>query len=472
MRFLSLFKKAKPEVEVRFPLPFRWTEYWRSLSFNIEAFDDPKVYQPKLAMMSFGLALSSFTSMDLQKNGGANAISYLEQARFTKIYASEDYAHQATSSSLGFVFGARKIKKGKKKFLLVAVGIRGGRYGAEWGSNVLLGPTGPHEGFQLASEKLYAEFKSYLERIKAKGDIAVWACGYSRAGGVASLFADELSRGLGENGRTSRRYGKANLDLSRIYTYTFAAPRAGQVNSSCAACIHNVINPEDLVPRVPFASFGFVHYGQEHEFVLSIEKENEILSRLSSEGIEVLPPTFVPMMFDIRHVFNAEKRFKEDFSKTGGQKAFLDDTCALIQDRISREAYAKYIQEGLASVTSLIDEQSQAPYERFAAFMKAVFDGVSENYGTFSLLSKLTSEKTQWKSLLAPYVSKAIEKEPELEDEEEAILTAIAGLLHFLCPSAKDLLALYPTLREKENLAAILFAHEAVRYYMLLLGKE
>ncbi len=469
MGFFDRFRKTPDVLPVKFPLSYHWAEYWRSLSFDINEFGDSVVYRPGLAMMSFGFALSCFTAMDLNKGGEVHAVSYLQQAKFRDIKASDDYRHLATTSSLGFVFGRRKVKKNKKKITLIAVGIRGGHYGAEWGSNAKLGKEGPHQGFYEASERIYEEFLSYVRSHKIKGEIAVWAVGYSRAGGVAALFGDKLSRGLVEGGPI-RRYGKASLDLHHIYAYTFAAPKAGEWNGDEYTFIHNVINPEDLVPRIPFSSFGFGHYGYEHNLTISPQKAGEILDKLAEEGLEVRMPEFSPMCLDFKHILDPKKRYTEDFSRTDGQTGFLDQICGMFEQRLSRKAYAKFIQDGLVALGSLVDEQSTSPYEKFLGFMKTLLDGVLEDYGFFSLVGKVTSEKTDWKSILEPYLDQALEKEPELEDEREAILTSVAGILHFIAPSKRELLDLYPTLRDKENAKAITFAHEPVRYYMLLLG--
>ena len=284
------------------------------------------------------------------------------------------------------------------------------------------------------------------------------------------MFADALSRGLVEGGVEARRLGKARLDIGHIYAYAFASPQAGVYNGDEYSFIHNIVNPEDVVPRLPPSSFGFAHYGYEHFLSLSPEKENEILARFKEEGIDLVPPVFVAMSLDIVHVLDPKRRFKEDFGDTGGQKGFIDRIHGLIEERLSRENYARFVEKGAADLAELVDEQSKAPYRRLLSFFKMVLDGLSEHYGVFSLLNKLTSEKTAWKSLLQPSVSKAIESFPELEEKEEEILTSIAALLHFLCPTTKELLAIYPSLREAENLSAILFAHEAIRYYMLLLG--
>ena len=471
MRLFARFRKFPSSCEVRFPLPYRFEEYWRTLSFDIGEFVDSAAYRPKLAMMSFGLSLSCFTAMDLSKGGEANAVSFLKQAGFGKILASDDYRHQATTTSLGFVFGKRVIKEGKKKTTLIAVGIRGGHYGAEWGSNAKLGKEGPHQGFYEASERIYGEFLAYLKAIKAKGTIAVWTSGFSRAGGVAALFADKLSSGLVDGG-PSKRFGKAILDLKHIYAYTFAAPKAGEWNGGEYSFIHNVLNPEDLVPRLPFASFGFGHYGYEHNLRCPDEKAEEILSSLQEEGIEVQMPVFTAMAIDFRHILDPKRRFVEDFTRQDGQTGFLDQMCGLIESHLTRAAYAKFIQDGMVALGSLVDEQSSSPYEKFLGFLKILLDGVLEDYGFFSLVGKVTSDKTDWKAILEPYLDEALELEPELEDDKEAILTAVAGFLHFLAPSRKELVDIYPTLRDKENAKAIAFAHETVRYYMLLLANQ
>ena len=472
MGIFSRFRKPIEPIPVNFPLSFHWTEYWRTVSFDLGEFQDPATYRPGLSKMSFAFALSTFTAMDLSKGGEANAVSFLQQAGFENIHAADDYRHQATASSLGFVFGSRLVKKRRfGKYTLVAVGIRGGHYGAEWGSNAKLGKQGSHQGFYEASERIYAEFLQYLASIRAKKKIAVWVVGYSRAGGVAGLFAQKLSRGMVQGG-PPKKFGKAILSLDRIFAYTFAAPKSGEWNGDEYGFIHNVINPDDLVPRIPFASLGFTHYGYSHNLIRSEAKDRELIASLNREGIEFTMPEFTAMTIDFRHIFNKERRFTEDFSRKDGQSGFLDQVCGLLSHRINREIYSKYMQDGIIALSGLVDEQTSSPYEKFLSFLKVLLDGAMEDFGVINLVGKMTSEKTDWATILEPYLDQALEREPELQDERKAIHMAVVAFLHYCAPTKREFLELYPTLRDKENTKAIAFAHEPLRYYMLLLENE
>ena len=473
MGIFDFFHKIPDVSEISYPLPYAGEEHWRKLSFDVKEFADSKVCSPKLAMMSFGFALSCFTAMDLSKSGEANAVRYLELANFTNICASEDYAHHASPTSLGYVFGTRKVKRGKEKFTLVAIGIRGGHYGAEWASNAKLGDDGLHRGFEEASERLLRDFATYLALKKVKGPVYVWICGYSRAGGIAASMAERLTQAINDPSVSILHpFGKAELDQDHLYVHTFAAPRAGYKGCPLRRYVHHFINPEDLVPKIPFIGYGFGRNGICHELAITEEVEEKVMGRLDMEGLIVEKHAFHAMAIDLLHILDKDRRFVVDKDYTGGQKRFLDDLCETMESRLPREAYAKYIQDGLVALGSLVDEQEVHPYEKLASFLRAIFDGVASYYGILALLTKLASEKTQWKSLLRPFVEKAIEDTPELEGQDEAILTTIAGLLHFLRPSAKEMISYYPTIRDVENAKSVVYAHEPVRYLILLLGQE
>ena len=473
MGFLDFFRKIPEVTEVAYPLPYARRERYRKLSFDLKEFGNTEECSNKFALMSFGFALSCFTAMDLYKPGEANAVRYLDEARFTNILASEDYSHQSTPTSLGYVLGMRKAKVSKKKFTLVAIGIRGGHYGAEWASNAKLGAEGPHRGFEEASERVFNVFSTYLAQNKIKGPVYVWICGYSRAGGIAATLADRLIATLGGcQEECVSPFGKARLSVDHLYVHTFAAPRSGKRGCPLNRCVHHFINPDDLVPKLPFVGFDFGRNGIGHELRISKKAERMVLDRLAKEGINVEMHEFQAMAIDMFHLFDKDRRYIPDTRYMGGQNHFLDQICNTLEQRIPREAYAKYLQDGLIALGCLVDEQSDHPYEKLGTFLRTVFDSVVKYYGMMALLTKLASDKTQWKALLRPFVENAIETTPELEGQEEAIVTSIAGLLHFMRPSGKELVGYYPTLRDQENARAVVFAHEPVRYLILLLGQD
>lgn len=104
------------------------------------------------------------------------------------------------------------------------------------------------------------------------GKITFWIVGHSRAGATSMLAAKYLTD----------KYAKLG---NSVRAYTFEAPLAGvQENivrepytyNGKYCNIHNVINKEDIVPRVAPAELGFIRYGTAH-YVPGTNDEAEMI---------------------------------------------------------------------------------------------------------------------------------------------------------------------------------------------------
>ncbi len=178
---------------------------------------------------------------------------------------------------------------GQKK-LLVVVAVRGS-YGTEWLSNLQMSISsgivegvsfgrGDHTGFSEASMELSSAIYSYLEGLGQDdlGDVSLLLCGHSRGGATANLTAaylDQVSSNFEgllatEEGQNADAQG---LDLPNtyihrdsVYCYAFATPGVTD-NEDCRGELYdnifNLLNPADLVPRMPLASWGFSRYGHD-----------------------------------------------------------------------------------------------------------------------------------------------------------------------------------------------------------------
>ncbi len=154
---------------------------------------------------------------------------------------------------------------------VVAVIIRGGRYGAEWASNfnVVNGTNynTDHYGFSTAAKDVEEKVTAYVNGLKKKqggirGDLKIWISGYSRGSAVANKVAHDFN---------SSGVAGITIKPGDMYAYTFATPNVantygtGDVSSrkySKDADIFNIVSPLDPVPRVPLESWGYGRYGQ------------------------------------------------------------------------------------------------------------------------------------------------------------------------------------------------------------------
>lgn len=158
--------------------------------------------------------------------------------------------------TVGYTLATKEITVEGKARPLVMVLVRGTGANAEWMSNTNVSDTlmdydNYHEGFKLAAEEVE---KSALEFLEAKGirqsDARFFVTGHSRGAAVANIVAAALS----SNWETQ----------TNVYGYTFAAPNCvstSLLNDDEYNNIFNIVNPEDIVSRVPLVKWGYGKYG-------------------------------------------------------------------------------------------------------------------------------------------------------------------------------------------------------------------
>ncbi|MBR6365982.1 MAG: lipase family protein [Lachnospiraceae bacterium] len=100
---------------------------------------------------------------------------------------------------------------------------------------------------------LYIEAHPFVKQADATGKLVAFVVGHSLGGAAANLTGKLLNEGDA---------GLENLDPSRIFVYTFAAPLVS-LDVTQDANIHNVVNDNDIVPHLPI---GRKHYGVDYHF--------------------------------------------------------------------------------------------------------------------------------------------------------------------------------------------------------------
>ncbi len=156
---------------------------------------------------------------------------------------------------------------GQAKTLLL-VSVRGS-YGSEWLSDANMGdpseldmPAADHMGFSEPAseivEQLGKRVASLVEGGGSEEDVALLFTGHSRGAAVANLaaaYANEYARSL-----------RPLAPRDSVYAYTFACPRSTTMPDAGDALhdnIFNILNPSDMVPRLPLASWGYARYGRD-----------------------------------------------------------------------------------------------------------------------------------------------------------------------------------------------------------------
>ncbi|MBR1846277.1 MAG: hypothetical protein IJ787_01000 [Bacilli bacterium] len=243
--------------------------------FSRGYFDHPSTeFDAHLASASLAMTISSFTDF-----GPFDDAWYASQSKFLKGYfeaigfkdfvVNEDYQKSATFDSIGLAAARRDFGD----FTLVAVAPRSGGYFREWANNMHLGDgsrsDSMHEGWYNAANKMVSFLDGYVSEKNILGPVKLWFSGFSRGGATANIAAalldNKLSKGekVFSNGATTTR--------EDLYAYTFEAPQGANVNvasikkpkDSLYDNIFNIVNPLDLVPKVPMKEYGFTRFGRD-----------------------------------------------------------------------------------------------------------------------------------------------------------------------------------------------------------------
>lgn len=181
-------------------------------------------------------------------------------------------------------------KTGEKKLLLM-VAVRGS-YGTEWLSNLQMGVSdgiaegltvgkGDHSGFSETSFELASAIFGYLRSLQetdpdaARGNVSLFLCGHSRGGAAANLTAayfDKVADGFVDAEASIEESG-GDADLSgsyihadSVFCYGFATPGVtdnADSREELFGNIYNILNPADLVPRMPLSAWGYSRYGKD-----------------------------------------------------------------------------------------------------------------------------------------------------------------------------------------------------------------
>ncbi|MBQ2582111.1 MAG: cell wall-binding repeat-containing protein [Ruminococcus sp.] len=155
------------------------------------------------------------------------------------------------ADTIGTVIASKKTTDGDN---LIVVYLRGTGYGSEWISNLTVGESGDAEGFAKSAKKVYDRIITYEKTNGLKG-AKIWITGFSRAGAVADMTGKLVNENLSEFGITE----------NDLYDYAFAVPRASATNCGYKN-IHDVVNSNDLIPRLMPAAWGIGRAGTQELF--------------------------------------------------------------------------------------------------------------------------------------------------------------------------------------------------------------
>ena len=225
-------------------------------------------YNSHLATMSMSMAWSSFNAAGgsySEKN--RNIKDLLGKIGFRRLYASQEwnrgYMEKPTTDSIGVISADQQITVNGEDVYLIAIVVRGGNYESEWASNFTIGASEQHKGFNDAKNEVLNLVRGHLSRSTyINGKVKLWITGYSRGGAVANLVAGEIDKNIETHGFLSDRISYSKND---VYAYCFEPPmgalKKDVKNTRKFDNIFNIVNPNDLVPKVAPTKLDFARYG-------------------------------------------------------------------------------------------------------------------------------------------------------------------------------------------------------------------
>ena len=199
------------------------------------------------------------------------AEKYFQTIGFTDFDTNEDYRVKTRFDSIGVAAARKKLTFYGTDYTVIGITPRSGGYALEWSNNVYLGDGSKsdamHEGWYNAANKLIAFLKQYIADRQITGKIKLWMCGFSRGGAVTNIAAALLDNELEKDPNWLGE--QVTLKREDLFAYTFEAPQGANINSKTVkqprdelySNIWNIVNPNDLVPKVAMSQYGFTRFG-------------------------------------------------------------------------------------------------------------------------------------------------------------------------------------------------------------------
>jgi hypothetical protein len=250
---------------------FDWSDDWLAL--------DSDVYHQRLAGPLSALAASVYgyrLRMDVEtlRDMGFNETLMLRRYGAALDYGNPIWGRDQT----GFTFAVKKVVVEGVLRDVVFVVVRGTFGRTEWLSNMNACNTWAkseakdrtdvpilHEGFSRAAECLMSALAAYVVSNSVDLSTAKFVVtGHSRGGAVANIVGAELDKPAVGSPFSA-------VDRRNVFVYAFAPPNVtlrahGALRARVYDNIFNIVNPEDMVPRVPIALWHAGRHG--HDLML------------------------------------------------------------------------------------------------------------------------------------------------------------------------------------------------------------
>jgi len=399
------------------------------------------------AVQSHGCAANDILMSSLTAGEFFNKIGFANPVHY-------NYMSIPQMNSIACVIANKKIGNAT----VIAIGIRGSGYGAEWGGNFNVGTAEEHEGFRIAKEKVLNYLSDYIKNNNITGDVKFWISGYSRAAATSNLVAATLDEGASSYSYIS----SLNYTPEDVYAYTFETPiptKDKNTKNALYTNIFNIINRIDYVPKVAPETWGYSRYGVDC-FLPSPEtygsKEYDtLLKKMKTQHKNITGKkytenfTFYDAKFSVKTTGLFNRVFDISFVAPNGnvsQSRYLDEFITIIANNVIKST-SNYVNNYQSSVQKLMIallgggfENVEVPENTINEIKAALFEGIK---------SKIFNNKNDaWRSTLATILSSIdkfnlsyIDSYNLLGMVDEAIITGIAGYnyVYTLIENASDI---------------------------------
>lgn len=442
-------------------------DYAAAFTYSDELFTKSGyTYRQDLAEMSLGLAFAAFSSKDSEyedqlATSNRNFISFAEQCGFENIRSNKWMTQPAETDSIGINCASKTIRDNGGQYTLIAVGVRGNNYHAEWGGNARLGASGEHAGFAMGRDQVLDYLRAYIAETGITGRVKLWISGYSRSASVANMVGGMLDDGCSLGARVS-------LSPHDLYCYCYEPPMGAtkdEVQGRVYENIHNIVNTNDLVTYVAFDSWDFARYGVDRVVPTKgdanyLNYKAKMLSefyRIPNNGGNIYwPDHFQAWGIDPKDITSGDlgKIFKVNMT----QEEFYADLCEAITTCLvsSRQDYADNLQDYLIALLGDIfgaaDRDTSGVAESFA---KKVQDNAKKLFYSLTIPGMLKNGTAV--KLLTGYLVEALKENGIVTYDLDGIRDAFATLV----PRLSKMALKYPgtTMTLLANLLVIMSAH-------------
>ena len=182
-------------------------------------------------------------------------------------FPDQEGGYQSDWDECGYAFGVKTVADAGtgKQVPLIVVAVRGTIGNGEWLGNFNVANASPvdapaaHEGFGTCRKRVLVDLNRWAVGLRLAGldlgSARVLVTGHSRGAAVAGLVAASLDDGY--------KLAGYELQPKNVCAYTFASPTSMRegVGKARYHNVFNIVNPEDLIPRLPLGRWGYRRVG-------------------------------------------------------------------------------------------------------------------------------------------------------------------------------------------------------------------